>query len=74
MKRPRDHEGKFIPLHCPVSGCYGTLVYNDHWDRWECDGLIEPTSFVAPQDLQACTYSHQDGDHYEWWMHEETLS
>lgn len=67
--RPRDHEGKFIPLACPLANCDGHLVYDEHWNRWECDGLVDPENTEQP--LEACWYSHHDHDVYEWWMWDE---
>lgn len=57
--RPHDHRGRFIPLECTDPDCDGKLVYESDrrfGDHWRCDGL------VGPNDLEACTRTHFDGD------------
>lgn len=58
---PRDENGRFVPLACPVPTCDGTLRYQGH-RSWECDGLVDPEN--TNRELQACTFDHLDGHHY----------
>lgn len=66
---PRDDKGHFVPLDCPNPFCSaGKLVYEPHTYTyaaggiWRCDGLVDPDD--SNKELEACTFSHCDGDPY----------
>lgn len=60
--RPRDHNGRFVPIDCPNPACgYGTLQYEGH-GIWQCDGLADPGS--VDKDLECCPFTHIDGEPY----------
>lgn len=58
---PRDERGRFVPVACPDCGC-GSLRAEGS-GSWICDGLADPDD--ADKPLEACTFSHQDGDRYQ---------
>jgi len=58
---PRDENGRFVTLACPVKNCGGKLVYQGS-RTWECDGLIDPDD--PNKEPEACGFDHIDGLEY----------
>ena len=61
MKQPYDENGRKVTRNCPNPDCSGTLQYVGN-GTWECDGLVDPND--PDKELDACAFSHQDGDPY----------
>lgn len=61
MKQPYNEKGHKVTRSCPNPDCSGTLQ-NMGNGSWECDGLVDPND--PNQELEACAFSHQDGEPY----------
>lgn len=57
---PRDNKGRFFTRDCPDLNCGGGRLQYEGGGRWCCDGLV--ISERAYLELEACTFSHFDGD------------
>ena len=59
--RPRNNNGRFVPLACPMPNCAGTLRRES--GVWRCDGLAEPERL--DQELYACQFTFVSRENYE---------
>lgn len=73
VRRPRDEKGHFFSSRCVDPNCEGELIPDDEWGagRWLCDGMTTRGEGYA---LEACTYSHADGDVADYRVFERRLT
>lgn len=71
-QQPYDDRGRRVSKACPNPDCDGTLQPESVRDLqsgkligktlWRCNGLVDPND--PDKELQACEFSHMDGDPY----------
>lgn len=65
-QQPYDEKGRKLSRLCPNPDCSGTLQLEKDTltgrEVWQCDGLVDPND--PSQELQACEFSHIDGEPY----------
>ena len=62
---PRDENGRFVPLACPVPTCGGTLRYQGH-RSWECDGLVDPENPNRLWAVSGAPYGNSTAQNYDF--------